>query len=51
MASNSSVSAVGDILPFAMRLIVDFDIPVAMDTCRVDRFLSCMILSSSIFIM
>nr|DAJ02721.1 MAG TPA: hypothetical protein [Caudoviricetes sp.]DAZ19657.1 MAG TPA: hypothetical protein [Caudoviricetes sp.] len=44
------MSAVGDISPFAMRLTVDFDIPVAMDTCRVDRFLSCMILSSSIFI-
>nr|DAL85117.1 MAG TPA: hypothetical protein [Caudoviricetes sp.] len=50
MASNSSVSAVGDISPFAMRLTVDFDIPVAMDTCRTDRFFLNMILSSSIFI-
>ena len=50
LASISSVSAVGDISPFAMRLTVDFDTPVRMDTCRTDRFFLSMILSSSIFI-
>nr|DAG81561.1 MAG TPA: hypothetical protein [Caudoviricetes sp.] len=33
-----------------MRLIVDFDIPVAIETCLTDRFFFSMILSSSIII-
>ena len=50
LASISSVSAEGDISPFAIRFTVDFDIPVNIDTCRTDRFFLSMILSSSIFI-
>nr|DAV86804.1 MAG TPA: hypothetical protein [Caudoviricetes sp.] len=34
-----------------MRLIVDLDMPVIIETCRVDRFLFSMILSSNIFIL
>lgn len=49
-ARISSVSADGDTVPFAIRLIVDLDMPVIIETCRVDRFLSLMILSSNIFI-
>lgn len=51
LARISSVSADGDTVPFAMRLIVDLDMPVIIETCRVDRFLFSMILSSNIFIL
>lgn len=51
LARISSVSADGDTVPFAMRLIVDLDMPVIIETCRVDRFLLSMILSSNIFIL
>lgn len=46
----SSVSIRGMVLPDAISLIVDFGIPVIIDSWRIDKFLSYIILSSRIFI-
>lgn len=50
LAIHSIVSIFGDTSPRIIRLILDFDIPVEMDTWRTDKFLSNIILSSRIFI-
>lgn len=49
LANISSASADGDTSPFIILLIVDFDIPVIVDTWRTDKFFSYMIFASSIF--
>lgn len=50
LASNSMLSSVGEYTSFAMLLIVDFEIPVIMDSCRTEMFLSYIILFNNIFI-
>lgn len=49
LASNSMLSSVGEYTSFAMLLIVDFEIPVIMDSCRTEMFLSYIILFNNIF--
>ena len=49
-AKASKVSAVGDISFLAIRLIVDLDMPVMIDTWRIDRFLFFIISASNISI-
>lgn len=50
LAIASSVSIRGIVLPDTISLIVDFGIPVIMDSWRIDKFLLYIILSSNIFI-
>ena len=50
-ANCSRVSRRGDALLLRMSLSVDRGIPVKIETCRMDRFLSDIILSSNIFIL
>ena len=50
LASNSMLSSVGEYTSFAMLLIVDFEIPVIMESCRTEMFLSYIILFNNIFI-
>ncbi len=49
LASNSMLSSVGEYTSFAMLLIVDFEIPVIMESCRTEMFLSYIILFNNIF--
>ena len=49
VAISSSMSAVGDVSPFMIRLTVDFDSPVMAATWRTDRSWLYMIFASRIF--
>lgn len=49
-AMVSSVSIRGMVLPTAISFMVDFGTPVIIDSWRIDKFLSYIILSSNIFI-
>lgn len=49
LASNSMLSSVGEYTSFTMLLIVDFEIPVIMESCRTEMFLSYIILFNNIF--
>lgn len=49
-AITSSVSILGMVFPDTISLIVDFGIPVIIESWRIDKFLLYIILSSNIFI-
>lgn len=49
LASNSMLSSVGEYTSFAMLLIVDFEIPVIMESCRTEIFLLYMVWFNNIF--
>lgn len=48
-ARRSRVSIVGETSPFIILFMADFETPVMIDTWRMDKFFSYMILLSRIF--
>ena len=48
-ASSSALFSVGEYFSFIMSLIVDFGIPVMIESCRTEMFLLYIISSNNIF--